>query len=152
VDGSGCPEVIVNVQERWSAVLIIAVGLSCAAPGVRGTADPCPKANVPAEPPDTVPAWFQDDSSFSESAPHTLKHIIILRFQPGTPLPDRESAINRVCGQVVGGWRSQIPGRAHYAVRVPDGGEEKRLDELIEELRKLPQVLSATATVRAFPQ
>jgi hypothetical protein len=142
----------VNVLEGWSTVAIIGVGLSCAAPKMGGTADPCAKATVPSEPPDTVPAWFQDDSSFSESGWGTLKHIIVLQFQPGAPLPDREDAINRVCGQVVGGWRSQLPERNAYAVQVPDGGDERRLHELVEELRKLPQVRSAGSTVRRSPQ
>jgi hypothetical protein len=145
-------EVIVNVLERWSTAAIIVVGLSCAAPGMRGTADPCAEVNVPLEPPDTVPTWFQDDSSFSESPPHLLKHIIVVMFQPGTPAADRQSAINRVCGQVVGGWRSQLPERNAYAVQVPDGGDERRLDEMVEELRKLPQIRSAASTVRRWPQ
>lgn len=123
-----------------------------AAPGMRGSADPCAEVNVPSEPPDTVPAWFQDDSSYSESPPHYLKHIIVVKFQPGTQAADRQSAINRVCGRVVGGWRSRSPDRGAYAVQVPDGGEEKRFDEFIEELRKLPHVRSATSTVRRWPQ
>lgn len=145
-------EVIVNVLERWSTAAIIGVGLSCAAPALRGTAGPCAKAHVPSEPPDTVPAWFQDDSSFSESLPHRLKHIIVVMFQPGTQAADRQSAIDRVCGQVVGGWRSQLAERNAYAVQVPDGGDERRLDQLVEQLRKLPQVRSATSTVRRWPQ
>lgn len=145
-------EVIVNLLERWSTAVLTVVALSCAAPGMRGTADRCAEARVPPEPPDTVPAWFQDDSSFSESGSGTLKHIIVLRFQPGTPLPDRQAAINHVCGQVVGGWASEFPERRAYAVRVPDGGDERRLDELINELRNLPQVRSAAVTVRRSPQ
>lgn len=141
-----------NVLERWSTAAVIGVDLSCAAQAMRSTADPCAEADVPSEPPDMVPAWFQDYSSFSESSPHLLKHVIVVMFQPNTTAADRRSALNRVCGQVVGGWRSQLPERNAYAVQVPDGGDERRLHELVEELRKLPQVRSAASTVRRSPQ
>jgi hypothetical protein len=145
-------EVLVKVLQGLSTAAVIGVGYACAAPAVRGIPEPCAKAAVPPEPPDTVPAWFQDDSSFSDSGPGTLKHIIVLRFQPGTPLADRQAAIHRACGEVVGGWTSEFPERRAYAVRVPDGGDENRLLEFAEDLRNLPQVRSAEPTVRRSPQ
>jgi hypothetical protein len=126
----------------WSAAAVAAI-VSCASPRVDGSSARCTSASVPDVPPDTTPAWFGDDSSWTRSGFRYLKHTIAVSFQPGTTPTQRRQAMTQICGTVVGGWRAGLPGRGIYAVRVDDGDDADRIWKLIEQLRRLPQVRSA---------
>jgi hypothetical protein len=128
-----------------AAVVLV---LACASAKVNKSSgsessEPCVAASVPDLPPDTVPAWFSDDSSWTGSGFRHLKHIIGVSFKPGTTPTQRRDAVAAVCGTVVGGWRVAIPDRGIYAVRVDDGDDNERIWQLIERLERLPQVRSA---------
>lgn len=100
--------------------------------------------SVPAQAPDTTPAWFQDDTSFTTFSPTYVKHVIGVVFRDGTTQADRQSAVDRVGGNVVGGWQFTPNTEGMYAVQVKDGGDPRKHQQLIDLLRTLPQVKSAT--------
>jgi hypothetical protein len=103
--------------------------------------DSCARAQVPSLPPDTVPRWFSDDSS---RANIYRKHVIAVRFRPGSSTSDRGRAVAAVCGRVVGGWRMPAGSAdGFYAVQVPDNGELSRLKGMIDRLQEEPAVRSA---------
>ena len=103
--------------------------------------DSCARAEVPSLPPDTVPRWFSDDSSRSNIY---RKHVIAVRFRPGSSPTDRGRAVAAVCGRVVGGWRMPAGSTdGFYAVQVADNGELSRLKRLIDRLQEEPAVRSA---------
>lgn len=103
--------------------------------------DSCARAEVPSLPPDTVPRWFADDSSRSNIY---RKHVIAVRFRPGSSASDRGRAVAAVCGRVVGGWRMPAGSAdGFYAVQVPDNGELGRLKGMIDRLQEEPAVRSA---------
>jgi hypothetical protein len=103
--------------------------------------DSCARAEVPSLPPDTVPRWFSDDSSRSNIY---RKHVIAVRFRPGSSASDRGRAVAAVCGRVVGGWRMPAGSAdGFYAVQVPDNGELSRLKGMIDRLQEEPAVRSA---------
>jgi hypothetical protein len=107
----------------------------------RSPSDSCARAEVPSLPPDTVPRWFSDDSSRSSIY---RKHVIAVRFRPGSSASDRGQAVAAVCGRVVGGWRMpQGSADGFYAVQVPDNGELSRLKGMIDRLQEEPAVRSA---------
>jgi hypothetical protein len=103
--------------------------------------DSCARAEVPSLPPDTVPRWFSDDSSRSNIY---RKHVIAVRFRPGSSASDRGRAVAAVCGRVVGGWRMPAGSAdGFYAVQVPDNGKLSRLKGMIDRLQEEPAVRSA---------
>ena len=103
--------------------------------------DSCARAEVPSLPPDTVPRWFSDDSSQSNIY---RKHVIAVRFRPGSSASDRGRAVAAVCGRVVGGWRMPAGSAdGFYAVQVPDNGKLSRLKGMIDRLQEEPAVRSA---------
>lgn len=107
----------------------------------RTVSDSCAAPEVPSLPPDTVPRWFSDDSSRSNIY---RKHVIAVRFRPGSSTSDRGRAVAAVCGRVVGGWRMpQGSADGFYAVQVPDNGELNRLKGMIDRLQEEPAVRSA---------
>lgn len=107
----------------------------------KSPSDSCARAEVPSLPPDTVPRWVSDDSSRSNIY---RKHVIAVRFRPGSSASDRGRAVAAVCGWVVGGWRMPAGSAdGFYAVQVPDSGELSRLKGMIDRLQEEPAVRSA---------
>jgi hypothetical protein len=103
--------------------------------------DSCARAEVPTLPPDTVPRWFSDDSSRSNLY---RKHVIAVRFRPGSSVSERGRAVAAVCGRVIGGWRMPAGSAdGFYAVQVPDKGELSLLKGMIDRLQEEPAVRSA---------
>jgi hypothetical protein len=113
--------------------------LACA----KGTTDaPAQRSSsVPPQAPDTTPGWFHHDSNI---AGNYVKGVVGVIFHEGTSLADRQAAIDKVGGEVVGGWRFTPDREGIYAVKVDDGGDREKLLELMERLDALPQVKSAT--------
>jgi hypothetical protein len=100
---------------------------------------------VPAEPPDSVPAWFHDDSSFVSVTERGrfLRGVIIVFFIEGASQAMRQEAIDRIGGQVIGGTPLS-DGDGFYYVRVQDDGTGAQLEEAVATLSHLPQVEMAS--------
>lgn len=98
---------------------------------------------VPAEAPDTVPAWVRADSNLtgpSEYIPVRFrKNLLIVQFDHEATQVDRQAAIDLVTGTVVGGGGGGI-----YLVRVTDPGDGSDLVKAGKRLETLPQVLAAS--------
>lgn len=65
-------------------------------------------SSVAALPPDTTPAWFDDDTSWVRDGmlpDGFLRNIVSVLFERGTYLADRQAAVALVGGHVVGGTR-----------------------------------------------
>jgi hypothetical protein len=103
---------------------------------------------VPAVPPDSVPGWFGDDSSFAESGRGFLRGVLDVSFKPGTTTSAKQEAVDSVSGTVVGGVVGDSAWEGAYYVRVTDDGSGTQLRAAAAKLRSLPQVLSASLTYR----
>jgi hypothetical protein len=113
--------------------------LACA----RGStnASPVRTFSVPAQAPDTTPGWLlHENNTYGNYA----RGVVAVTFHEGTSLADRQAAIDKVRGEVIGGWRMILVKEGKYAVKVDDGGDPRKLDELIDQLSALPQVRLAT--------
>jgi hypothetical protein len=95
------------------------------------------RRQVPAVSPDSVPAWFYADSSQSQSG--YWKSVVLVLFRASASQTQRQSAIDRVGGSVVGGIRGIEPD-GFYIVYIPQGGTSVALGKTIARLKKLPQV------------
>jgi hypothetical protein len=137
-------------MKNWLLIKLCGISLlACATqrPEGRPAASPDRFPSVPAQAPDTVPGWFSDDTSYTQSGPRYLKHIAGIQFHPYASQEDRQAAIDSVGGRVVGGWRPSPKIEGFYAVHLPDGGEHARLLELLAKLRALPHVRAAITIV-----
>lgn len=97
---------------------------------------------VPALAPETVPDWVNDDSSYTRSGRGSLKRTLVVLFTLTATQAERQAAVDRVRGRVVGGYG--IPGSdGSYLVRVGWDPTEAQLDSLASVLRSLTQVEAA---------
>lgn len=96
---------------------------------------------VPALPPDSVPSWFRDDSSFV-SVPgrgRFLRGVVSLLFVEGATQVQRQEAVSLVQGEVIGG-EPAVDDDGFYYVRVQDDGTGAQLQQAADALNELPQV------------
>lgn len=96
---------------------------------------------VPASPPDTVPSWFRDDSSFV-SVPRRgrfLRGVVSVLFVESATQVQREKAITLVGGKVIGG-EPAVDHDGFYYLRVPDDGTGAQLQQAVDVLNHLSQV------------
>ena len=124
-----------------TTVFLLSGWLFACTSGRRNDAQMPSTSSVPAQAPDTTPGWFLHDSNI---AGNHVKGVVGIIFHEGTSLADRQAAIDEVGGEVVGGWRYLPNKEGIYAVKVDDGGDPRKLDQLMERVRALPQVKSAT--------
>jgi hypothetical protein len=98
-------------------------------------------AQVPVRPPDSLPAWFKDDSSWTHGhqCAGTLKRVLGVYFRDGTSQQARQEAVASVRAIVVGGLPLSDGDGAYY-LRLPIGDTEKDLEAPAAELGRLPQV------------
>ena len=112
--------------------------LPAADPSNRTAAPPL----VPAEAPDTIPAWVRADSNLtgpSTSIPVRFrKNLLIVQFHREASQLDRQAAVDLVRGTVVGGDGSI------YLVRVTDPGDGSELVKAGKQLQALLRVLAAS--------
>ena len=127
-----------RIRVALAAVALIAA--ACAAPKSVDSPNACVGEPVAAVPPDTVPAWFRHDTSYGGGY---LKHIVVVRFDSTATTSERQRAVESVCGRVVGGWHLAGPGEDLYAVQLADGGDRRRMVELVEKIRAQPGVAAA---------
>ena len=132
---------------RWCGALTVPLAALLAAPAVLGAQRPTEPV-VPAIPPDSVPAWLYADSSlvplYSVGSAAFVRDVVIVYFRAGTPQRDRQAAVRRVAGTVVGGARLFGDDGA-YLVRLPvpagpPGDAWARLQRARAVLDSLPQV------------
>jgi len=112
-----------------------------------GTARPVPSAStvgprVPPVPPDSIPATLFASLGTVSDTPGMqspfIRSIVAVSFHEGTPQADRQAAVDRVDGVVVGGIRT-APDDGDYYVRIPDTTFAGIL-RAIDVLKALPQV------------
>lgn len=87
-------------------------------------------------PPDSLPAWFDDDSSYMSGV---LKRVVGVDFIDGTPQAQRQAAVEAVAGAVVGGVLDSIGDGAYY-LTLPDSIQPSAA---VSTLMSLPQVEAA---------
>ena len=71
------------------------------------------------------------------------KDIVLVRFKPGTPLAERQAAIESISGQVVGGKLDDDGQDGAYYIRIT-GGTIDSLVHAVRILQRQPQVGLAT--------
>ena len=98
---------------------------------------------VPALPPESVPAAIYDPENLITDSPLMSgtfpRNIVVVLFDPDAPQEERQTAIDLIDGEVVGGMRS-FGDDGFYLVRIQDDGTAGPLFEAIEMLEALPQV------------
>lgn len=107
-----------------------------------------PPPLVPIIPPDSQPAWFKDDSSYTDAGAGYLKRVVTVLFQPGATQSQRQAAVNAVNGSVIGG----LPisgGEGYYDLLIQDDGSGTQLQQAIQLLKSLPQVKAAGLNYRS---
>ena len=101
-------------------------------------------APIPAEAPDTLPAWTQDDSSYAGA---WLKRVLDIQFEPEATLADREAIITSIGGVIIGGvGRSEIEG--DYYVLLPGNPSQADADSIAIALEADPRVHFASRASR----
>jgi hypothetical protein len=108
-------------------------------------------ARVPAEAPDTVPAWVVADSTQTGPTRYIpvrfTKNIIGVQFKSDATSSQRQSAIDAVFGRVIGGYRAA----GIYLVWVQDPGDGSGIIGAVERLESLPFVAGATPDMATQP-
>jgi hypothetical protein len=98
---------------------------------------------VPAEAPDTIPAWVYQPENFDSNTASIqvpfVKNILVIQFQQGTTQAEREAAVDSVAGSVIGGQRYDA-GEGLYYLSVPDTTRGGALVAGATLLETLPQV------------
>lgn len=98
---------------------------------------------VPEVVPDGIPAWVFDPANLAnDDAPDMAgrfpRDVLLVRFNAGTPLEERQAAIDLVRGRVIGGTKLD-----EYAVQVADEPNSRALFRAIRALEALPHVAHA---------
>lgn len=106
---------------------------------------------VPAQAPDTAPAWLDADSSFTGPTRYIpvrfIRNIVGLQFRDSATQAQRQYAIALVSGKVIGGYRTA----GIYLVQVEDSGDGSGIMRAIERLESLPFVSGATPDIATSP-
>lgn len=127
--------------------MLASLVLGCA-PGCQGVEAPAPPCarpmatarQVPRVAPDTLPLWVNADSSYVTGV---LKRIIAISFTAGATQAQRQCAIARVGGTVIGG--TGIDGEdGDYFVMIPGATTVAQLDSLAAVAQAQPSVAMAS--------
>jgi hypothetical protein len=120
-----------------------AYGAAPAASAPTPAAAPAVRAPVPPISPDTSPSWFAHDSSWTVDG-KMLRRVVNVAFRESAAVADRQSVIDAIGGEVVGG--SRIAGRdgVYYVLIAAPGGAEA-VQQTVQRLTAMPQVLFASA-------
>ena len=102
---------------------------------------------VPAVPPDSTPAWFQNDSSYLNNGLGALKRVVVVRFDPTATQAERQAAVDSVGGTVIGGTKL-VTNDGFYLVYVNSATTEDALFSVIATLERQPKVHMAATEVR----
>ncbi|HSE66659.1 MAG TPA: hypothetical protein VLB12_06715 [Gemmatimonadales bacterium] len=109
---------------------------------------------VPAQPPDSIPAWVFADSNMSPGSTSIagtfVKNVLFVRFRASATVLERQAAIDSVRGEIVGGV-ADPSGNGYYIVRVQDPGDGSALLASAARLEVLPQIRIARIEVFLVP-
>jgi subtilisin family serine protease len=100
---------------------------------------------VPIPAPDYTPPWVYRDLSHYDHLGISRKAIGVY-FQRGASQAQRQAAIDRIGGEVVGGWRGEI-GDGMYLVRIDASSTADVLD-ILSRIKAMPGVRAATVYTR----
>jgi hypothetical protein len=146
----------------WICFATLALGavMGCASAMNGDTADQTGNAarqgmgRVPAEAPDSVPAWVRADSNLTGPSAYIpvkfRKNILVVQFRREATQPQRQAAVDLVAGTVVGG-HNRGSGNGIYLVRVADPGDGSRLVHAGKQLQALPVVFAASPDMAFSP-
>jgi hypothetical protein len=102
--------------------------------------------NVPALPPDTLPAWIHADSNVMSGGKviggKIAKRIIVIAFDSGASPRQRRAAVASVCGTVIGGIRMEGVGGVYF-VSVPHATTPAQIVAAAETAYAMPGVALA---------
>ena len=136
-------------RQLWLGALLLLAACGGSTPvSERAPAAPAPqRARVPAQTPDTVPAWVYDHAHWEEDSPLMsgtfLRNMVLVVFQAGATQPERQAAVDLINGEVVGGVRA-FGDEGFYFVRIADDGTAGPLFRAMGLLESLPQVSIAS--------
>jgi hypothetical protein len=101
---------------------------------------------VPAVAPDSVPPWVYADSNIVDDEVQAnfryAANAIWIEFRPNASIAQRETALDAVAGEVVGGRSSEF-GEGLYLVRIEAGRRFAPLAAAVDSLNTMPQVAYA---------
>ncbi|MGH7561578.1 MAG: hypothetical protein ACRENB_11245 [Gemmatimonadales bacterium] len=104
---------------------------------------------IPAVAPDSTPAWFSHDSSWT--ADRTLKRILTVRFKAGVTLAAKKAALDSVGGLVVGGYHLSNDPDGVYYIYVPRAHTDSLLLVARATLYRQPSVRRAGFELNPSP-
>ena len=149
--GDGTP--VVAIIRRGIALMLIGGTTLLARPAAaqRVAFRPQPAcgthAFVPPLAPDTIPESMLDSlgtiTAPSRPGMRYVRNLLAARFDSSASRIQRQAAVDRVCGVVVGGDHSDGGMDGYYLVRLRDGGSVSALDAAADALRHMPGVSSA---------
>jgi hypothetical protein len=132
------------------ALACFAVGCRNAPRAARPSVSPAARlveAPVPAQAPDSIPAWLFAPGNLVRDPPglagRSVKNAITVLFMPGVSVEAKAAAISMVNGRVVGGYPQEF-GEGLYYVTVPADSTAWTMLRAIDRLNRLPQVAGAT--------
>lgn len=103
--------------------------------------------SVPEQSPDTIPADFYAAARIAEDLAglrgRYLRDVLSVVFVPGTPLEERQAALDLVRGRVMGGQRGSLPDVGEYFVSLPADTTANTLVAAMDRLNLLPGVAGA---------
>jgi hypothetical protein len=144
------PRTVVSTTRRLAllAALLCAPSAARAQQPLAVPRPPCAmKSVVPPLAPDTV-AENVLDSLGTVAVParpgvRYMRNLLAARFAAAAPQVQRQAAIDRVCGLVVGGDHSDGGEDGYYLVRIHGAESVSALDAAADALRHMPGVMSA---------
>ncbi len=105
---------------------------------------------VPLQPPDTVPAWFHDDTSYANGGNGNLKRVVSVLFRVGATQAERQAAIDATGGVIIGGKRLSS-GDGVYDLLISDDGSGTQMRQALQTLKSFSQVETAFLNYRLEP-
>jgi hypothetical protein len=103
---------------------------------------------VPAVAPDSTPAWFGNDSSWSSGR---LKRVLIVRFTAGATASQKSAALDSVGGIVVGGYHLTQDSLGTYYIYIPSIASDSALFARSWVLNRQPGVVEAGIVLKGVP-
>lgn len=121
--------------------------ISCAPPSAAHSTGPrVGHAVVPLQAPDHQPQWISDQSNWVKNLRHIssrfVKDIVVVRFRAGASQAERQQAIDRIDGTVIGGMPF-VSIEGVYYVRIPPDSTNENVFKAIGVLNSLPQIQNA---------
>jgi hypothetical protein len=107
-------------------------------------------SQVPAVAPDSEPAWFLDDSSYTSD--RILKRVLTVDFDAAASVAMRQAAIDSISATVIGGYHYVQGDQGTYYIGVPSATTPQALRAAIQVLRRQSQVVHANMIARSKEQ